>query len=321
MSILSLLVYIPLQILFIPLAIVGAVLVGYKQIAVSKRMGISQTAIEILNGRWTMHVFGLRDDEATARLAHVLPNTSVTGLAAALFPLWVKYKMSGRHFLYPKPPQPGHESLAELVTARTIYFDQVIERVLADAEQFVLLGAGYDTRAYGRFRRDGLALFEVDQASVQEHKRAMVAKAGIDTTDVCFVPVDFSKDDLFEELTKAGYDRSKKTLFLWEGVTLYLKEEDVRKNMRAVRDNSGPGSVLLADIYGKRFIDIGKKGATEKTLQATGEGLQFWLPFEQDHEQVLAGFVENEGLKVGKTFFMGSANEKGPFVVVVEMGV
>ena len=56
MKYLSFIVYMPLQILAIPGAIVGILLTAYKQIIVSKRLGVSQTAIEIINGRWTMHV-------------------------------------------------------------------------------------------------------------------------------------------------------------------------------------------------------------------------------------------------------------------------
>jgi hypothetical protein len=54
LSLLSFIVYIPLQLAFIPLAIVGGIMVGYRQIILSKKAGVSQTAIEILNGRWTM---------------------------------------------------------------------------------------------------------------------------------------------------------------------------------------------------------------------------------------------------------------------------
>ena len=53
MRLISFLVYIPLQIAFIPLAIVGVALVGYRQMIVSKKLGISQTTIEVINGRWT----------------------------------------------------------------------------------------------------------------------------------------------------------------------------------------------------------------------------------------------------------------------------
>ncbi|MBX2797819.1 MAG: class I SAM-dependent methyltransferase, partial [Myxococcales bacterium] len=46
----------------------------------------------------------------------------------------------------------------------------------------------------------GLIFFEVDQQTVQDHKRSALAQAGIDTTDTRFVVVDFSEDDLFEKL-------------------------------------------------------------------------------------------------------------------------
>ena len=62
MKYLSYAVFIPLQIVFLPVAFVGLLLTAYKQIVVSKRLGVSQTAIEIINGRWTMHIFGLRQD-------------------------------------------------------------------------------------------------------------------------------------------------------------------------------------------------------------------------------------------------------------------
>ena len=60
MKLLSYIVFIPLQIVMIPFAILGTILTAYRQILVSKRLGVSQTAIEIINGRWTMHIFGLR---------------------------------------------------------------------------------------------------------------------------------------------------------------------------------------------------------------------------------------------------------------------
>lgn len=321
MSLISLLVYLPLQLVFVPLAILGAVLVGYKQLVVSKRLGISQTAIEVINGRWTMHVFGMRQDEATAALAAALPNTSTFGLWLALIPLWVKYKLSGSLFLYPRVPEPGSEAISDLVIARTLYFDQIIERRIGDAGQFVLLGAGYDTRAYGSLLREGVAFFEVDQAVVQHHKRSSLAAAGIDTGETRFIEVDFAQDDLFETLALAGYDPSVRTIFLWEGVTLYLSEEAVRKNMQAVRDHAAPGSVLLADLYAERMIQIGQSKAVSPTLEITGETLSFGLPFASEHETVLRDFVQSESLTVGETFFLGSDSDKGPFSVVVEMVV
>jgi hypothetical protein len=163
MRLISFLVYIPLQIAFIPLAIVVFAIVGYRQLIVSKKLGIYQTAIEVINGRWTMHVFGLRSDAATANLAAKLPNTSIFGLWLAIFPLWVKYKVSGELFLYPRIPNSGPENLSDLVTARTLHFDRLIESPIDSIDQFVFLGAGYDTRAYRRVNQRKVTFFELDQ--------------------------------------------------------------------------------------------------------------------------------------------------------------
>ena len=132
-SLLSFVVFVPLQILFLPLAIAGFVLVAYKQIGVSKRLGASSTGIEILQGRRTMHVFGMRPDEPTDRLTAALPNASSRGLWLVLLPLWVKWKVSGRYFLYPRAVAPGDETVADLVPARTPHVDTILERHASEA--------------------------------------------------------------------------------------------------------------------------------------------------------------------------------------------
>ena len=319
MSILGLTIYVILQVAFLPLALVGVLLVAYRQLVVSKKLGISQTAIEVLNGRWTMHVFGIRVDTACAKLAAILPNTSVIGLWLCLFPLWLKFKISGELFLYPRIPILGDENLGDLVIARTLYFDRIIGQVMGDVEQFVVMGAGYDTRAYGSLQRDDVTMFELDQSGVQNHKRKVLAEAGIPSDHVHFVTVDFSHDNVFEKLSEAGYDATKRTLFLWEGVTLYLSESEVRKTMQDVQHQAHKGSVLLADIYADRMINIGKSAGTSKVLEYTNEGLGFGLDFSVSYEEKLAEFIESESLSVGESFFMGRSNEKGPFMVVVEM--
>jgi O-methyltransferase involved in polyketide biosynthesis len=120
-------------------------------------------------------------------------------------------------------------------------------------------------------------------------------------------------------LEAAGYDASKKTLFLWEGVTLYLTEESVRRGLRDMKQRAAPGSIIVADIYGERFTAVAKSGAAKKTLELTDEAFGFSLPFEQDHEARLRFFVDSEGLQVGETNFMGTCDNRGPFMVVAEL--
>ena len=319
MRLIAWVVFVVLQIVCLPLLVLGTLMVTYRQLVVSRRMGVSQTAIEVINGRWTMDWFGMRPDPASVRLAGVLPNTSLLGLQLVLCPLWVKYKLSGAYFAYPRlPPPGGAETMADLVVARTLYFDRILERILREVEQFVLLGAGYDARAYGPLVPEGVDCFELDQPGTQELKRSSLRDAGIEAPGVTFVPVDFSRDDAFEKLVASGYDPGRKTAFLWEGVTLYLGEDDVRKTLRGVREHSAPGSVVVADVYGERFVRLARGKAARKTLEYTDEGVAFGLDFGTDWEQTLRGFLDSEKLTLGERYFMGRTNPKGPFMVVAE---
>ena len=320
MKYLSYAVFIPLQIVFLPVAFVGLLLTAYKQIVVSKRLGVSQTAIEIINGRWTMHIFGLRQDDATAALMSVLPNTSKVGLWLVLWPLWVQARIAGQVKLYPRIPTAGDENIADMVAARTVHFDSVIARAIEHVDQFVLMGAGYDTRAYGDLAASGVTVFEVDQAIVQEHKRSMIAAAGIRCENVTFVSVDFSVDNLFSKLAASGFDASRKTLFLWEGVSLYLSAEQVAETLTLVKHSAESGSVLVADLYADRLVrTLGKANLNERVLEMTSETLDFSLPFATNWQQVLADFVTSQSLQQGETHFLGSSNKAGPYAVVVEM--
>ena len=235
MRLISLPVFLVLQVIFLPLAVVGFFVVAYKQMVVSKRLGVSQTMVEVINARWTMHVFDMREDMASARLADCVPNTSTFGLWLVLLPLWVKYKMSGAYFGYPRVPDEGREGYSDFMMARTLYIDRIIRRSVGDMDQFVLLGAGYDTRAYGWLKRPGLSCFEVDQPSVQRHKIESLKRAGIDVAHVRFVAVDFDQESACDKLRASGYAPAKKTLCLWEGVTLYLDESTVRQTLRDIR--------------------------------------------------------------------------------------
>lgn len=133
--------------------------------------------------------------------------------------------------------------------------------------------------------------------------------------------VDFSREDAFEKPQEAGYHPSKKTIFLWEGVTLYLDEEDVRRTLRDVRGNAPRGSVIVADIHGERMIRLGARSINKKALDYPDEGMSFGLAFDTDFEQELERFASGEGVTVGETFFIGSSSEKGPFMVVAELSV
>lgn len=80
-----------------------------------------------------------------------------------------------------------------------------------------------------------------------------------------------------------------------------------------------PLQILPADIYSRRFLELGKKGVGKKTLEATDEGFGFGLAFDHDYEAELESFVRSESLELGQHDFLRAASEKGPFMVVAEM--
>jgi len=324
MDFIALLVFIVVQILFIPLAIIGFILVAYKQMYVSKKLGVSASANEVINGRWTMDVFGLRKDTASVKLNRVLPNGSVLGMWLFLFPSYLRYKISGKNKGYPSFSKPGEEGLSNIVIYRTAYFDNIINKSKDKVEQFVVLGAGFDTRCYGDLTNSNLKFFELDQAKTQKFKIEHLKRAGIDTSNVNYAEVDFSTEHWYEKLEKAGYDPGKKSIFLWEGVTLYLSEKDVRNTLKEIKEHAASGSIIVADLYAKSFVTGEYAPGMKKAMKAqkiTDEEFGFGIDFSSDYENALKTFLESENTKVGDTYFMGPKTKKGTYMVVAEINV
>ena len=318
MRVFAILLFVPLQALWLPLSLIGVVLVGYRQLIVSKRLGVSQTAVEILNGRWTMDVFGLREDIAARKLASSIPNNSVIGLWLSLFPLWAVQKLLRVRFLYPTLPDPTEARFANLVPSRTVEFDALLEAHAPHAEQLVILGAGLDTRAYSDFKSRGVAIYEVDEAANQAHKRAALDAAGIESDHVRFVVADFEQSDWIRSLLESDYNRDVKTIFLWEGVTLYLPERAVAETLRTLTEHSAPGSVALTDIYAHRILKLMKSKAIGWSLEITGEATAFGLDFSSNPHGELSAFASSNGTRLNRHQFLGAGHKNGAFVVIAE---
>ena len=144
------------------------------------------------------------------------------------------------------------------VLGRTKYIDDSLKTRIDDGiEQLVILGAGYDSRVY---RFDGLnprvKVFEVDHPATQRVKMKRVERLlGRLPDHVVFVPVDFEQEKLHLKLFEKGYDRNKKTFYIWEGVTYYLTAKAVDETLAFVVDNSGTGSSIIFDYAFQRVLE------------------------------------------------------------------
>jgi methyltransferase (TIGR00027 family) len=151
----------------------------------------------------------------------------------------VKNKLNG--FL------PG---LHEYMIARTAYFDHVFTDALNEnTPQIVLLGAGYDSRAY-RFAKlnTNTKIIELDASPTQNRKKECLRKAKMDIPkNVNLVPIDFNHQSLKNVLEMAGYIEQEKTLFIWEGVSYYLESQSVDEMLEFITHSSHNESVIAFD--------------------------------------------------------------------------
>ncbi len=172
------------------------------------------------------------------------------------------------------------------VTARTKHIDAVLTRELTSgADQVVVLGAGFDTRAR-RFSSDFPAVnfFELDRPPTQETKRRLTdACLGPAPETLTYVPLDFNLESIGSALKRSGYDARVRTVFIWEGVSYYLEPAAAKKTLSAVADNSAPGGSVIFDYLIKpeadRRADLSpEQMRTKERLAAVGEPFRFALP-------------------------------------------
>lgn len=142
--------------------------------------------------------------------------------------------------------------LANSLVARVRFFDDIVTAAIAGGlEQMVILGAGFDTRPYRIGGLRSVRVFEVDQQETVTVKTGKIKEIFGSLPDhVAYVPVDLEADSLGRRLGQNGYDRSKKTLFVMEGLIYYLPPEAVDGLLAFIVRNSGRGSAVLFD-YGR----------------------------------------------------------------------
>jgi methyltransferase (TIGR00027 family) len=130
------------------------------------------------------------------------------------------------------------------VAARTRFFDKVtLSAIEAGVTQVVVVGAGYDGRAL-RFAAPGVRFFEIDHPATQPDKQRRIEALGIRSNAVTYVPHDLTHGELPNELAAAGHDGGRATLFICEGLLLYLTPPVVQEILHDLQVCAGPGSRL-----------------------------------------------------------------------------
>lgn len=173
-------------------------------------------------------------------------------LAELFLPSYIRFlikfkKMRAKGKAKGETQTPG---LYEYVLARTVFFDSLFNDYLDESiPQIVLLGAGYDSRA-NRFEDNitSTRIFELDSDTTQNRKLQCMRKFRVKRPkQTAYVSIDFNKQLLKDVLERAGYEPNKKTLFLWEGVCMYLEPESVDAVFEFITHSSHSESIVAFD--------------------------------------------------------------------------
>ena len=146
------------------------------------------------------------------------------------------------------PPQATSRQAAALrlwIVARTVFLDELITAACADGvRQVVLLGAGFDTRAFRLPWPPGVRCFELDTGDVLAAKQQVLTEQGaVAGCERIVVPTDLG-GDWPPALRAAGLDPVWPAIWVAEGLLVYLSPGQVDRLLDEVTSLSAPASRL-----------------------------------------------------------------------------
>jgi methyltransferase (TIGR00027 family) len=176
--------------------------------------------------------------------------------------------------------------LVRLNTVRTRFIDDRLQTaVRGGATQIVILGAGFDSRAY-RFRAllEKTKVYELDRPATQAAKQRRIHDVfGASPVNTRYVPFEPSNQKLATVLRGAGFDSAAKSFFIWEGGSMYQPEAVVRAILADVAQ--WKGSSLVMDFASAEAVKQARQDPAspqERFDDAWGEPWLFGIPAGPD---------------------------------------
>ena len=131
---------------------------------------------------------------------------------------------------------------------RKMYIEHCVRDAIAEgAKQVVILGAGFDTLAWRLSSEYGSIRFiEVDHPATSKDKNEALAEQIKTTKNYYFSAVDFARQNLFDALSGSQFfDKNLKSVFVCEGVLMYLSLSDVEILLSSVSKLTNQKSQLI----------------------------------------------------------------------------
>lgn len=317
----QIILFIPIQIIFIPIAIIGLIVGMYMEFRNSRKLGVSFSAGQVLQSRWFMHYFNTRPDPLTVAFTKKFPCESHFSLWSIMGALIISQRLFGFTTRLSEVAEPEEADLAATSGSRMIAFDRIMEKYVDIMEQVVLPGAGLDLIALHFTNGKQVKVFELDQVNTLKVKVETLKKAGIEHDWINYIPVDYEKESWIFRLLEAGFDRTKKTLFLWQSVSLYLEADMVREALQGMADLCVDGSVIVQDLYSESYISgeysfLAKRNM--RLIEKMGEPAKFGIDMSNNPKAAVESFLQECGLGMKNYIQFGEKLDIEPFYCIVE---
>jgi methyltransferase (TIGR00027 family) len=268
-----------------------------------------------------MHYFNARPDHLSVEFIKKFPCESHFGLWTTLGPLIISQRLFGLTTRIGKVDEPGEETMFSSPGSRVLMFDRIMEKYVDEMEQIVIPGAGFDLIALHFTKGKRVKVFELDQVKTLHVKVETLKKAGIKHDWITYIPVDYSNESWVDKLLGAGFDKTKKTLFLWESVSLYLETDIVKETLRKMADLCVDGCIITQDFYSKAFI-LGETSIIVKRsmrmIEKMGEPWKFGIDMSNDPKAAVESFLKECGLKTTEHIQFGENLSIEPYYSIVE---
>jgi methyltransferase (TIGR00027 family) len=154
----------------------------------------------------------------------------------------------------------------------TRYYDDALQAAVRDLAltQVVLFDAGMDTRAFRLRWPSSLALFEIDDARVLEHKEAVLRRRRAKPTcERRVVRATLASDAWSAKLLAAGFDSRRAAAFLIRGL-VHFDAATVQRVFRALGKIACEGSWLGVDFFSVDTLESPFMQPLQEKLVALG---------------------------------------------------
>lgn len=155
------------------------------------------------------------------------------------------------------------------VAVRTRFFDDFLMAAVSEASQVVILAAGMDARAFRLPWRSSTKVYEIDQPEVLDDKE-VILKNTLPNCQRHVIPADLTQP-WSHLLLAQGYRADSPSVWLLEGILMYLTELEVHDLLKTILELSASGSWLGLDLINVKSI------RQEHTIQKLSGIFSLWI--------------------------------------------